>query len=110
MFISALDPKYIRLNIAKWEQQFNRPIILKKHHVGSGDLFEQINAVHYVHVMRDTNNRIIPEAFYYGKTVTIEDVYPELDSIQLRYNDIVTNGLGNYTLSESDAMVAACLK
>jgi hypothetical protein len=62
-------------------------------------------------VVRDTNNRIIPEGFFYGKAVTIEEPYGlGIDSIQLRYNDIVANGLGNYTLSENCPMVQACLR
>jgi hypothetical protein len=109
VFVSALDQKYIRLHYERWQNEFNRPIHLKKSHSGVGNIFEEIDAVHYVHVMRDTNNRMIPEAFYYNKTVTIEEVYPELDSIQLRYNDIVENGLGNYTLTKDDAMVQAML-
>lgn len=112
VFISALDQKYIRLNISRWEQEFApRSVILKKSHSGHGNLFDMIDCVHYVHTQQDTNNRIIPEAFYYGKTVTIEEpLYTGIDSIRLRYNDIVSNGLANYTLSDSDAMVQACLR
>jgi hypothetical protein len=110
VFVSCLDRKYYSIESDRLQQQFNRPIILKKQHAGIGDLFDQIDAVHYIHVVRDTNNRIIPEAFFHGKTVTIEEVYTELDSIQLRYNDIVENGLGNYTLTDADKMVKACLR
>lgn len=110
VFISALDQKYIRLKIHDWEHQFNCPIILKKSHTGTGNLFNLINRVHYVHTQQDTNNRIIPEAFYYGKIVTIEEVYTGLDSIRLRYDDILENGLVNYTLTEDDPMVQACLR
>jgi hypothetical protein len=110
VFVSCLDPKYIRFEYERLQAQFNRPIILKKQHTGKGDLFDQIDAVHYIHVVRDTNNRIIPEGFFHSKAVTIEEVYTEIDSIQLRYNDIVANGLGNYTLTDSDAMIQACLR
>jgi hypothetical protein len=110
VFVSCLDPKYIRFEYERLQQQFNRPIILKKQHAGVGDLFDQIDAVHYIHVVRDTNNRIIPEAFFHDKAVTIEEVHTELDSIRLRYNDIVENGLGNYTLTDADKMVQACLR
>lgn len=110
VFVSALDQKYIRLNIDRWKEQFARPVILKKSHSGVGNLFDLIDAVHYVHTQQDTNNRIIPEAFYFGKEVTIEEVYTGLDSIRLRYDDIVANGLRNYTLTEQDEMVQACLK
>lgn len=110
VFISALDQKYIHFHTHRWEKEFNRPILIKKNHSGVGNLFDHIDAVHYVHTSRDTNNRIIPEAFYYGKTVTLEEPYSELDSIRLRYEDIVKNGLGNYTLTDSDIMVQACLR
>lgn len=112
VFVSSLNPEYIRDNISRWQKQFApKPIILKRQHEGFGDLFERIDHVHYVHVVQDTNNRIIPEAFYYGKTVTIEEpLYQGLDSIMLRYNDIQQNGLGNYTITETDAMVQACLE
>jgi hypothetical protein len=111
VFISALNQKYIRLNINRWQNEFNRPIIVKKSHSGHGNLFDMIDSVHYVHTERDTNNRIIPEAFFYNKTVSIEEpLYDGIDSIRLRYDDIVANGLSSYTVSENDAMVAACLR
>jgi hypothetical protein len=110
VFISCLDPKYIRFEYDRLQKQFDRPIILKKQHTGIGNLFNYIDAVHYIHVVRDTNNRIIPEGFFYGKTVSIEEVYTELDSIRLRFDDITNNGLGNYTLTDSDEMIKAMLK
>jgi hypothetical protein len=111
VFISALNQKYIRLNIDRWHNEFKRPIIVKKSHSGHGNLFDMIDSVHYVHTERDTNNRIIPEAFFYNKAVSIEEpLYDGIDSIRLRYDDIVANGLSSYTVSENDAMVAACLR
>ncbi len=110
VFISALDHEYIKLTMPRWEKTFNKPIYLKVSHSGSGSIFDRIDQVHYVHTCRDTNNRIIPEAFYHGKTVTVEDIHSELDSIMLRYNDITENGLGNYTLTDDDVMVQACLR
>lgn len=111
VFVSCLDPKYIRYEYERLKKQFNRPIFLKKQHTGMGDLFDQIDAVHYIHVVRDTNNRIIPEGFFHNKQVTIEEPYNlEPDSISFRYNDIVANGLANYTLTEKCPMVRAWLK
>jgi hypothetical protein len=109
VFISALNQEYIRCNINRWQQEFGRPIIIKKSHSGQGNMFEHIDGVHYVHTQRDTNNRIIPEAFFYGKTVTIEDLHPEIDSIKLRYEDILANGLKNYTLTEDDIIIQAMI-
>jgi hypothetical protein len=110
VFVSCLDPKYIRHEYERLKKQFNRPILLKKQHTGLGDLFEHIDSVHYIHVVRDTNNRIIPEGFYYGKHVSLEEPYGlDIDSIQLRYQDIIKNGLINYTLTDDDTMVQAML-
>lgn len=110
VFVSCLDQTHIKNNINRYSREFARPIILKKSHEGSGSIFDEIDHVHYVHVQRDTNNRIIPEGIYYGKEVSIEDIYPEHDSIRMRYNDIIDNGLGNYTLDDNDVMVQACLR
>jgi hypothetical protein len=80
----------------------------KKHDSGVGNIFELVDTLTYVHTSIDTNNRIIPEAFYYNKKIIIDDRVPTLiDSITLRYNDIMENGLGNYTLTEEDAIVKA---
>lgn len=110
VFVSCLDMTHLKNNINRYEREFQRPIILKKSHEGSGSIFDEINQVHYVHVQRDTNNRIIPEAFFHNKEVTIEEIWDEDDSIMRRYNDIINNGLDNYTLSDSDLMIKACLR
>ena len=89
----------------------NKTVITKSHDRGFGNLFELIDTVHYIHGELDTNNRIIPEALYYNKKVTIEDNIPHIvDSTSLRYKDIIANGLGNYTLSNNDEIIKACLK
>lgn len=111
VFISALNQKFVRLNIDRWEKKFNRPITIKKSHSGHGNIFDMIDTVLYVHTERDTNNRIIPEGFFYNKQVIVEEPwYTDVDSIMLRYFDIKENGLGNYTLTEQDEMVKACLR
>lgn len=80
----------------------------KKHDSGYGNIFDMIDTLIYVHTSRDTNNRIIPEAWYYNKTIEIDDLRPDIiDSITMRYNDIKANGLGNYTLTKEDAIVKA---
>jgi len=110
VFISCLDQTHLKDNIRKYEKQFDKPIILKQSHSGQGNLFDLIDHVHYVHVQQDTNNRIIPEAFHHNKTVTIEEVYTYKDSIRMRYDDILENGLSTYTLTYDDEMVKACLQ
>lgn len=107
VFISCLDTTHLKNNVNRYERAFARPIILKKSHSGSGNIFNDVDHVHYVHVQRDTNNRIIPEAFFHNKSVTIEEVWTEDDSIQRRYND---KDLSNYTLNRYDSMVTACLR
>lgn len=90
----------------------NKPIIAKAHGSGVGNIFDLIDTVHYVHGVQDTNNRIVPEAFFHNKTVVIDMdrwIGPH-DSVIWRYNDISANGLSNYTLTSSDVMVQACLK
>lgn len=88
-----------------------KPTIMKKHDRGEGNLFELIDSVHYIHSQLDTNNRIIPEALYYNKKVTIEDNIPHIkDSVTFRYDDIIANGLDNYNLTNEDEMIKACLK
>jgi len=111
VFISSPSSQYIKTNLSRWEKEFSpKPIITKHEQHGVGNLFDLVDHIHYVHIQRDTNNRIIPEAFYYNKTVTIEEpLYTEVDSIMLRYNDIKENGLANYTITEHDEMVKACL-
>lgn len=110
VFVSSPDHKHIKNNLEKYKQQFQKPIILKNHHSGKGNIFEMIDAVHYIHTSQDRDNRIIPEAFFYNKKVTIEDLYPILDSVQLRYQDCLLNGLTNYTLTENDEIIKACLR
>jgi|LWDU01.1.fsa_nt_gi hypothetical protein len=85
-------------------------VIMKKHYIGRGDLFELISSVVYIHSSLDTNNRIIPEAFYYSKSIKIiEQAADIIDSITFRYNDIKNNGLSNYTLSNDDMMIQGML-
>jgi len=111
VFVSALNQNYISERLEEYKERFNMPVILKKSYTGSGNIFEHISHVHYVHTSRDTNNRIIPEAFFYNKTISIDHFpYKEVDSIHYRYTDIIENGLSNYTLTESDEIIKQCLK
>jgi hypothetical protein len=111
VFVSALNQNYIAQRLEEYKSRFDMPVILKKSYTGSGNIFETISHVHYVHTSRDTNNRIIPEAFFYKKTVSIDNYpYSDVDSIHYRYTDIRENGLSNYTLTESDEIIKQCLK
>lgn len=87
------------------------PVYVKSKTAGSGDIFDQISSVHYVHNKLDKNNRIIPEAFFHNKKVTFDDSFGlPPDSASLRYRDIDSNGLDNYTICEQDPIIQACLK
>jgi hypothetical protein len=111
VFISSRNLKYLNDNLDRWKSKFpDKKILIKKIHDGFGDLFEMIDSVHYVHLEEDTNNRIIPESFYYNKKVTIEHITDVIDSVNYRYDDIMKNGLINYTLTEDDEMIKSCLK
>lgn len=110
VFVSSRNIKYIENKKAEWEKKFNKPIFIKKIQDGFGDIFEKIDTVYYVHLEKDTNNRIIPEAFFYGKKVIIDRKCDIIDSTVLRYEDITKNGLKNYTLSEDDLIIQSCLQ
>ena len=105
VYISCASESYIKDRLTQYEQQFQKPIILKKFGSGIGNIFDLVDAVHYVHVGIDKNNRTIPEGFYHNRAVTIERACDVVDSVILRYNDIMANGLGNYTLTQDDIMI-----
>ena len=55
------------------------------------DLFNKIHSVLIIHECLDTNNRIIAEAFYHNKKVTVDNYYTKYDSVAHRY-DLGLNG------------------
>lgn len=73
------------------------------------NMFELFDTVYYYHSALDTNNRLIPESFYYKKKIIIEYNGKYDDSIFLRFTDIQENGLAPYTLNEDDLMVKGFL-
>jgi hypothetical protein len=111
VFVSSNDPEHIKKHADEYHTRFDKPVILKKSHAGVGNVLELVDQVHYVHTQLDTNNRIIPEAFFYNKEVTIESIgCSEVDSIDLRYHDIKENGLSSYTMAMNDVMIEDMLK
>lgn len=112
VFISGTDVTYMTAREHEYIALFSpKPIILKSKVGGIGDIFDHIDSVHYVHTKQDKNNRIIPEAFFHNKMVTMSSpLNIPIDSAQLRYDDITANGLSGYTISEQDNMVQACLR
>ena len=86
VYVASMDMEYIAKRADEWESLFDRPVITKKPNTGSGNIFDYVDCVHYVHTGMDKNNRTIPEAFWHGKTVTYEDRCPTLiDSTSLRF-------------------------
>ena len=111
VYVSSSNPEIVARKQDVWDKMYDQPLIFKQMGTGVGNIFDSVDTLHYVHTTLDKNNRMIPEAFFYGKRVVIEHLtYDKLDSVQLRYDDIVANGLSNYTLTENDAIIQACLK
>jgi hypothetical protein len=111
IFVSALNEEFLKEQKNKFIEKFpDKKVILKERNSGIGNIFEIVDSVHYVHNGRDTNNRIIPEAFYYKTKITYESLYDEIDSSKLRFEDIEKNGLINYTLTENDEIIKSCLR
>lgn len=111
VFVSSPDMAYIRNHIKEFRQRFDKPILLKVPNAGAGDIFNHIDTVLYVHTGFDKNNRIIPESFFHNKHLIIDQPWNvPTDSVMLRYQDIQQNGLCNYTLSDTDELIQACLR
>lgn len=73
--------------------------ILKKSNQIIPDLFDKINSVIIMHDTLDTNNRIIAEAFYHNKKVTVDNYYTKYDSVTHRYELGLTGQLDKITLN-----------
>lgn len=111
VFISAASQDYLVSNFVRWKEKFKKPIIIKRNNEGVGNIFELIDSVHYAHTHLDRNNRIIPEAFFYKKDISIEEPFNlKPDSSNFRYSDILENGLKSYTLTEECPIIQAFLK
>ena len=63
------------------------------------DLFNKIYSVIVLHVGLDTNNRIIPEAYYHGKKVRVDNYYLNQDSVNHRNKLGILGKLDEITLS-----------
>lgn len=110
VLVTSPNHGLIQRRLKEYQERFGKPIFVKTGSSGYGNIFEMIDHVHYVHTSLDTNNRTIPEAFFYDTPVTIDEEGGPKDSVFLRYWDIQENGLKNYTLTSEDEMVKACLK
>lgn len=81
-------------------EKYNKSLyILKKSNQIIPDLFDKIHSVVIMHDTLDTNNRLIPEAFYHGKKVTVDNYYLKQDSVNHRHKLGLTGKLNEITLS-----------
>jgi hypothetical protein len=103
VFVSSPHVNYASIDLPQ-ELKHLRPITKNKnsHHE---NLFELFESVYYFHSGLDTNNRLIPECFFYNKKLAIEFNGAFNDSVYLRYTDIKENGLCNYHLTTEDPMI-----
>jgi hypothetical protein len=77
------------------------------------NIFEEYNKILYIHNgILDTNNRLIPEAFFYDKILKVKFIKEEykMDSIAERYFNIAKRGLLPYTLDQYDIIIRNILK
>jgi len=104
-FISSRLPDQV--DIKKYINQYNIKNPISKRLDKSIDIFKECDTILYVHQLLDTNNRIIPEAFHYKTRLIIVNETSIIDSTIIRYNDILKNGLSEYTIDDSDKLVIA---
>lgn len=74
------------------------------------NFFDQFDTLFYIHTGHDTNNRLIPECYYYGKEVVVAYTGLPKDSVYYRHEDIKKNGLASYRLIENDPMIVDFLE
>lgn len=73
------------------------------------NLFEEIEAVYYFHSDLDTNNRLIPESYFYKKKVVVDYNGSYNDSVYLGHQSILKHGLEDHGLRGDELMLKAFL-
>ena len=73
--------------------------ILKSYYNIYPNLFDKIHSLIHLHTSLDTNNRIIAEAFYHNKKVTVDNYYTKYDSVAHRYDLGLKGQLNQITLN-----------
>lgn len=87
-----------------------RTILYKDPLVPIQSMFEQFSTLLYFQTNDlDTNNRLVPECFFYEKEVLIQK-NGKPDSVLFRYEDIIQNGLEKYHLSKNDKIISDFLE
>lgn len=108
VFVSSIADDY--KNVAYPEELKGIKLFTKKKNSHYPNLFELFDTLYYYHSARDTNNRLIPESFFYNKKIIVKYSNQPRDSIYYRYEDILKNGLVNYTLTKDDIMLTNFLR
>lgn len=86
-------------------------ILVKKPFEAHANLFERFDTLYMYHTKMDTNNRAIPEAFFYDKKVKVAYSDPtKIDSVKLRLEDCYDGNLGNYWLTKENLMIKDMLE
>lgn len=102
-FVSSLYSKEHEI-----EKYFPKDYVYKIHNKFL-NIFEQFNKFLYIHNgHQDTNNRLIPECFFYKMNldiIFIKEKYKN-DSIFERYNECFSNGFKKYELNETDIIIS----
>lgn len=88
----------------------HKEVVTKAESTHHANLFEIFDTMYYFHSDFDTNNRLIPECFFYDKKIVLQLNAKFKDSIALRYEDILKNDLRNYTLDHTDKMICDFLE
>lgn len=85
------------------------PFISKRTYYCFDNIFKDVDSVIYIHNDFDTNNRIIPEAFYHFKKFEIIDMVDINDSIKHRLDLCLNNKLDELTLDPSSLIIRTIL-
>jgi len=104
VFVSSISFNYKDIDLP--ESLRSRKILTKKQSVHHSRLFSLFSTLYYHHANFDTNNRLIPECFFYKKEIILEANERYKDSILPRYTDILQHGLAKYTLDYTDKMIS----
>lgn len=79
-------------------------ICLKEFNIHNVNLFENINHIIYWHIGKDTNNRIVVEAYIHGIPITLHLNGYESDSVKERY-DLIQRGCADELFLSDDSII-----
>lgn len=82
-----------------------RSFFVKDNNKHYENLFENFSTLYYCHGGLDTDNRLIPECFFYETEVVLELNNFPVDSVQIRYDKIKKYGVEVYNLTAEDPML-----